>query len=128
MVSFRIMICNHQGGKTVAGRLPTSKIIREQTGDIKVCREADALVERSGYLEGMDSSLVACRAFSSDLPVQEYFNLIPHCVAFGQASATAAQAIQNGTDIREVDCRALQDSLIKQGVPLPGVYTALSKA
>ena len=99
----------------MAGRLPTSKTIREQTRDIKACREA---------IDRLDT----CRVFSSDLPVQEYFNLIPHCIAFGQAAGTVALAIQNGTDIREVDYRALQDSLIKQGVPLPGVYTALSKA
>jgi len=140
----------------VAGRLPTSKTIREQTRDIKVCREADVLEERYGHLGGIGTGglvtiipamsdidgkqqiagitqewidrLVACRAFSSDPLVQEYFNLILHCIVFGQAAVTAALAIQNGTDIREVNYRALQDSLIKQGVPLPGVYTALSEA
>jgi len=36
----------------VAGRLPTSKTIREQTRDIKACREADVPVERYGHLGG----------------------------------------------------------------------------
>ena len=140
----------------MAGRLPTSKTIREQTRDIKACREADVPVERYGHLGGTGTGgpvtiipamsdingkqqiagitqewidgLDACRVFPSDLPVQDYLNLIPHCIVFGQAAGTVALAIQNGPDIREVDYRALQDSLIKQGVPLPGVYTALSKA
>jgi predicted RNase H-like HicB family nuclease len=50
---------------------------------------------------------------------------IPYCVAFGQTADTAALAIKDGAGLREVDYRALQDSLIKQGVPLPGVYSAL---
>jgi hypothetical protein len=77
---------------------------------------------------GVDNLLVACRAFSSDLIVQEFFNLIPHCIAFGQAAGTAAAlAIKNDTGIREVDIGALQESLSKQGVPLPGVPSILSK-
>ncbi|MFC1948931.1 FAD-dependent oxidoreductase [Chloroflexota bacterium] len=72
----------------------------------------------------VDNLLVACRAFSSDVHAQEFFNLIPHCIAFGQAAGTAAaQAIQNDVGIREVNYRELQDSLAKQGVPLPGVYS-----
>ena len=38
----------------------------------------------------VENLLVACRAFSSDVIVQEYFNLIPHCIALGQAAGTAA--------------------------------------
>lgn len=76
----------------------------------------------------VDNLLVACRAFSSDPVVQEYFNLIPHCIAFGQAAGTAAAlATKNGIGVREVDYRALQDSLVRQGVPLPGVYSASAK-
>ncbi len=68
----------------------------------------------------VDNMLVACRAFSSDLTVQEYFNLIPHCMALGQAAGTAAAlAVKNNLDLRKVNYRALQDSLRKQGVPLP---------
>jgi hypothetical protein len=68
----------------------------------------------------VDSMLVACRAFSSDATVQEYFNLIPHCMAFGQAAGTAAAlSVKSGVDLRKVNIGALQDSLSKQGVPLP---------
>ena len=64
--------------------------------------------------------LIACRAFLSDQTVQEYFNLIPHCLAFGQAAGTAAAlAIKSGVNLRKVDIAALQASLSQQGVPLP---------
>lgn len=114
----------------MAGRSPTSKTVREQVRDeASIKHPLTYTPYRSLIPRKVDNLLVACHAFSSDLRVQEYFNLIPHCIAFGQAAGTAAAlAIKNGTDIREVDYRALQDSLIKQGVPLPGVYTALSKA
>jgi L-lysine 2,3-aminomutase len=56
----------------------------------------------------VENLLVACRAFSSEAIVNEYFNLIPHCIALGQAAGTAAaQSIDNGV------------SLKKQGVILP---------
>jgi len=68
----------------------------------------------------VDNMLVACRAFSSDQTVQEYFNLIPHCMALGQAAGTAAAlSVKSGADLRKVNIGALQDSLNKQGVPLP---------
>ena len=69
---------------------------------------------------GVNGLLVACRATSMDLHVSEYYNLIPHCIAFGQAAGTAAaQAADTGADIREIDIRALQNSLRNQGVVLP---------
>jgi hypothetical protein len=69
----------------------------------------------------VENLLVACRAFSSEAIVNEYFNLIPHCIALGQAAGTAAaQSIDNGVGLRKVDYRALQASLKKQGVILPG--------
>jgi hypothetical protein len=68
----------------------------------------------------VDNMLVACRAFSADATFQEYFNLIPHCMAFGQAAGTAAAlCVKSGVDLRKVNIGALQDSLGKQGVPLP---------
>ncbi len=69
----------------------------------------------------VDNMLVACRAFASEAIVNEFFNLIPHCIAFGQAAGTAAaQAIESGVDLRKIDIKALQASLKKQGVILPG--------
>jgi hypothetical protein len=68
----------------------------------------------------VDNMLVACRAFSSDQTVQEYFNLIPHCMALGQAAGTAAAlSVKSGVDLRKVNIGALQDGLSRQGVPLP---------
>ncbi|MGD9143528.1 MAG: FAD-dependent oxidoreductase, partial [Dehalococcoidia bacterium] len=72
--------------------------------------------------KNVDNMLVACRAFSSDMHVQEWFNLIPHCIAFGEAAGTAsAMALQAGVGIKNVDMKALQKQLEKQGVPLPDV-------
>ena len=76
---------------------------------------------------GVDNMLVACRAFSSDESVQEYFNLIPHCLAFGQAAGTAAAlSIKSGVNLRKVNMESLQASLDQQGVPLPSRKELLS--
>jgi hypothetical protein len=75
---------------------------------------------RSLLPKNVDNLLVACRAFSSDEHVQEWFNLIPHCIAFGEAAGTAsALALQAGVGPKQVDIKALQKQLAKQGVPLP---------
>lgn len=67
-------------------------------------------------IEGL---LVACRAFSSDQYVNNLWNLIPHCMCFGQAAGTAAaMAIDAGCSVREVSYKALQNNLINQGVIL----------
>ncbi len=69
----------------------------------------------------IDNMLVACRAFSSDAQINDAFNLIHHCICFGQAAGTAAaQAINEGSDLRKIDIKSLQASLKKQGVVLPG--------
>ncbi len=68
----------------------------------------------------VEGLLVACRGFSSDDDVNDHFNLIPHCICFGQAAGTAAaMSINAGVSPRKVDYRALCDSLAKQGVILP---------
>lgn len=77
---------------------------------------------RSLLPKNVDNLLVACRAFSSDEHVQEWFNLIPHCIAFGEAAGTAStMALQAGVSPKKVDIKALQKQLVKQGVPLPDV-------
>ena len=69
---------------------------------------------------GVDGMLVACRATSMDLAISEYLNLIPHCVAFGQAAGTAAAlAVQAGVGVRNIDIKVLQADLKKQDVVLP---------
>jgi hypothetical protein len=67
---------------------------------------------------------VACRAFSSAYQYNEYFNLIPHCIAMGQAAGTAAAlAVKAGIQPRAVDYGTLQKRLVAQGVILPDKIT-----
>jgi hypothetical protein len=85
----------------------------------RVCVPYRSLVPRN-----VDSLLVACRAFSSTYQYNEYFNLIPHCIAFGQAAGTAAAlSVKAGIQPRNVSYSLLQKSLIQQGVLLPKSIT-----
>jgi hypothetical protein len=69
---------------------------------------------------GVENMLVACRAFGSDQLVQNFFNLIPHCISLGEAAGTAAAlAIKAGVTPRRVDYKALHVALVKQNVKLP---------
>lgn len=80
---------------------------------------------RSLLPKGVENMLVACRAFSSDQEANNYFNLIPHCVAFGEAAGTAAAlAVKAGVTPRQVEFNSLRKQLIAQNVPLPGAYPA----
>ncbi|MBN1569067.1 MAG: FAD-dependent oxidoreductase [Acidobacteria bacterium] len=80
-----------------------------------VCIPYRALVPKK-----IDGLLVACRAFSSEYGFNEYFNLIPHCIAMGQAAGTAAAlAVKAKIDPRKVPYRTLQKRLLQQGVILP---------
>jgi hypothetical protein len=68
----------------------------------------------------VDGLLVAGRSFSSDPSSNNMVNLIPHCIATGQAAGTAAaMALRDGVEVRNVNYGELQDLLRKQGVPLP---------
>jgi hypothetical protein len=72
--------------------------------------------------EKIDGLLVACRAFSSDDETNTRYNLIPHCIAFGEVAGTAAAlSIKDGVEPRQVDVGALQSRLLGQGVLLPGI-------
>jgi hypothetical protein len=72
--------------------------------------------------------MVACRAFSADIPANDAFNWIPHCIAFGEAAGTAAAlATKAGVQPRDVDYGTLQSQLLKQGVLLPGVKRVTPK-
>lgn len=80
---------------------------------------------RSLLPKGVENMLVACRAFSSDQEVNNFFNLIPHCIAFGEAAGTAAAlSLKEGVSVRNVDFPSLRGQLITQNVPLPGAYPA----
>jgi hypothetical protein len=64
--------------------------------------------------------IVAGRCFSSDLVANDLLNIIPPCIAMGQAGGTAAAiAVKNGLTPREVDYKDLQKLLLSQGVILP---------
>ena len=77
---------------------------------------------RSLVPKNIEGLLVACRAFSSEHSVNNQFNLIPHCLCFGQAAGTAAaQALDSGVSVRNVDIKALQKDLRDQGVILPSL-------
>lgn len=68
----------------------------------------------------MDGLLVGCRAFSSSDMINETFNIIPHCIAYGQAAGTAAAlAVKTGIQPRKVDYKLLTDNLRQQGVNIP---------
>ncbi len=78
---------------------------------------------RSLIPKGVDNMFIACRAFSSDQAANNFFNLIPHCVAFGEAAGTAAAlAIKQGVNIRNVNFGSLRERLLAQNVPLPGAH------
>jgi hypothetical protein len=68
----------------------------------------------------IDGLLVACRAFSSEASVNQWFNIIPPCISYGQAAGTAAAlAARTGIQPRRVDYKELQSNLRDQGVHLP---------
>ncbi len=70
----------------------------------------------------VDGLLVAGRAFSSADTINETFNIIPHCISYGQAAGTAAaMAVKAGIQPRKVDYKALRDNLAEQGVNLPSI-------
>jgi hypothetical protein len=69
-----------------------------------------------------DGLLVAGRAFSSADTVNDTFNIIPHCISYGQAAGTAAaMAVKAGIQPRQVNYKELQENLVRQGVNLPKV-------
>ncbi len=72
--------------------------------------------------------LVAGRSFSSDGAANNMANLIPHCIAMGQAAGTAAAiSVKECIQPRQVNYRKLQKILMQQDVPLPGVTAAEAK-
>jgi hypothetical protein len=97
-------------------------LANNDNGDISakhptLCVPYRCLVPRD--IEGL---LVACRAFSCADSINHHFNIIPHCLCYGQAAGTAAaMAAKAGIQPRKVDYRSLREALIRQGVRLPTV-------
>ena len=70
--------------------------------------------------DDVEDLLAAGRCFSSAHDANDHANLIPHCVALGEAAgAAAAVALQSNTTFRNVDVKKVQQTLKKQGVYLP---------
>jgi hypothetical protein len=98
------------------------------TGEISARHPSVCIPYRALVPKGVEGLLVACRAFSSEYPFNEHFNLIPHCIAMGQAAGTAAAlAVREGTEPRGVDVVLLQKRLLAQGVILPGGIGSLRR-
>ena len=75
---------------------------------------------RSLLPRNVDGLLVAGRCFSSDLVANDIMNLIPPCVAMGEAAGTAAAlSVKRGVAPKDVTHSDLRSLLISQGVPLP---------
>ena len=124
-----------QGGRRIAGEYVCTEndIVSDEvfedtiaefsnndTGENSTRHPAVCIPYRSLVPKEVDGLLVACRAFSSSDVFNSYFNIIPHCLCFGQAAGTAAaMAVSSGIKVRNVDYKSLQRNLIKQGVIIP---------
>ncbi len=79
------------------------------------CIPYRALVPRK-----VENLLAAGRCFSSEIHANDQLNLIPFCVAMGEAAGTAAAlALKDGVSPRRVNAGRLQKRLVEQGVWLP---------
>lgn len=126
-----------QGGRRVIGEYTLkpedmeSDIVHEDTiavlpnndnGEISAKHPAVCVPYRCLVPRKLDNLLVGCRAFSSEDGVNQFFNIIPFCISYGQAAGTAAaMAIKAGVQPRKVDYKALRANLVSQGVWLPDI-------
>lgn len=79
-----------------------------------------AIPYRSLVPRRIENLLVAGRCFASDPFANDLLNLIPFCVAMGEAAGTAAAlALKEGVQPRNVNVKVLQKKLHAQGVWLP---------
>jgi hypothetical protein len=68
----------------------------------------------------VENLLVAGRCFASDPFANDLMNLIPYCIAMGEAAGTAAAiALKDRVLPRKVDTKKVQKKLVEQGVWLP---------
>jgi hypothetical protein len=89
-------------------------------GEISLQHPALCVPYRCLVPRDIDGLLVACRAFSSSDMINETFNIIPHCLCYGQGAGTAAAlAVKAGVPPRKVDYKVLTDALRRQGVNIP---------
>lgn len=106
----------------------TSGLLHEDT--IAVCPPLNGNISHSHPLVSIPyralipkevvNLIVAGRCFSSDIIANDTLNIIPFCIAMGQAAGTAAAlAIQSGCLPRDVNYKDLKRSLLQQNVFLP---------
>lgn len=68
----------------------------------------------------VENLLCPGRHLSADTAAIDWLNLIPQCVGTGQAAGVAAAvAVMDGTSVRKVAIKKVQDILVEQDVPLP---------
>ena len=68
----------------------------------------------------IENLLAPGRHLSADKASIDWLNLIPQCVGTGQAAGVAAAvAVEEGTTVRNVNIKKVQDILVEQDVPLP---------
>jgi hypothetical protein len=69
--------------------------------------------------ENLSNLLVAGRSVSAESEAAGAIRVMPPCMGMGQAAGVAAGiAIQNDTDLRELDVKVLREKLTEQGVLL----------
>jgi hypothetical protein len=86
-------------------------------GPISAAHPALRIPYRTMVPRSVDGLLVACRAYSTSDAINHHFNIIPHCIALGQAAGTAAaMAASASIQPRQVDYAVLQQRLKDQGV------------
>ena len=91
-------------------------------GNISAKHPALCIPYRCLVPKKVDGLLVACRAFSSADNINQFFNIIPPCLCYGQAAGTAAAlAVKARIQPRKIDYKELRKNLVKQGVNIPGV-------
>ena len=126
-----------QGGRRVIGEYTLSEkdlvsdevfedtiavFANNDNGPISIDHPSLCIPYRTIVPKDVDGMLVACRAYSTADTINHQFNIIPHCIALGQAAGTAAaMAAKESIQPRKVDYKGLQHRLIQQGVYLPGV-------
>lgn len=88
--------------------------------DLSISKSATHIPYRALVPVKINNLLVAGRCYSSDVNANNWTNLIPHCIAMGEAAgAASAIALDSNVQPRDVDIKALQKILKKQGVFLP---------
>jgi 2-polyprenyl-6-methoxyphenol hydroxylase-like FAD-dependent oxidoreductase len=123
-----------QGGRRLVGEYTLSEkdletdevfpdtiavLANNDSGDISSKHPALCVPYRTLVPRRVNGLLVAGRHFSCADSINEFFNIIPHCLCYGQAAGTAAAlAVKEGIQPRRVDYAALQGELRRQNVNL----------